>query len=93
MGVLQRLPYDILQLIFDLLDKKTLLRAALANRALNEIVSRSLYTSVVFNKVVLGRHAVRIRGDPGKVANPFDALDRRPILRSAVHRVVLCSKL
>jgi len=89
MSILHRLPYDVLEQIAALMDKKSLRKAALASRALNEIVTRFLYSSVVFNKPVQNPYRLSSRV---RIVGPFGAFDRRPLLRNAVRVVVLCSK-
>jgi hypothetical protein len=89
MSVLQRLPYDILEHIATLMDKRSLRKAALASRALNEIFTRFLYSSVIFNKHVRNPYQL---GSTVRIVGPFDAFDRRPRLRNAVRVVVLCSR-
>lgn len=84
------LPYDILETIFSLLDKKSLLSVTLASRELNELASRSLYSSVIFNKNVKYGYG-RVDRYPIRRSNPFFAFDRRPLLRNVVRQVVLCS--
>lgn len=86
-----RLPYDILPLIFDCLDIKTLLDAALASHVLNEIASLSLYTSITFNQDAEHGMWYARSNDNEKRKNPILALHRRPHLRKVVRSVVLCS--
>jgi hypothetical protein len=89
MSIIQRLPYDILEQIAALMDKKSLRKAALASRALNEIFTRFLYSSVIFNKPVQNPYR---RSSKVRIVGPFGAFDRRPLLRNAVRVVVLYSK-
>ncbi len=86
MLALSRLPYDVWQPIFDLLDKHTLLDAAQSSRSINELASLSLYRTVYFNGGILLPKVASTGGDP------FDALKRRPHLRSAV-REIRCSRM
>lgn len=50
MQILQRIPYDVLQVILEWLDRKTLYSTCLASHALNEVASVQLYHTVLLNK-------------------------------------------
>lgn len=88
-GLLDRLPYDVLRLVFDFLDVETLLDAALASHALNEIASLSLYTSITFNSDTQTRAWHSSPSNYQDRRNPIIALERRPHLREVVRSVVL----
>jgi hypothetical protein len=93
------LPYELLQVIFDLLDTKTLLNLTLTNRPLNDPASRSLYRDIIVNpdrkRPQKGDKELQTLRFPfanphnGKV--PFPAFERRPHLRDAVQRVCIYS--
>ncbi|KIM23072.1 hypothetical protein M408DRAFT_332548 [Serendipita vermifera MAFF 305830] len=87
--LLDRLPYDILRLVFGFLDVKTLLDAALASHAINEIASLQLYTSIIVNPGASSGFWYSRPPDYEERRNPFKALARRPHLRKIVRSVVL----
>jgi hypothetical protein len=97
--ILARLPYELLQAAFDLLDTKTLLNLTLTNRYLNDLASRSLYRNIVVNpdrkrpqKGDKELQTLRFPfADPHNGKVPFAAFERRPHLRDAVQRVCIYS--
>ncbi|KAG8803351.1 hypothetical protein FRC17_006191, partial [Serendipita sp. 399] len=93
---IQHLPYEVLRCIFDCLDRKSLLDAALTSRAINELASRRLYASVRISVGRLGAvygpqyHEIEV---PIRVRNPFDAFARQPELRQIVKHIILYNPL
>jgi hypothetical protein len=90
MPLLDRLPYDLLRMMFAYLDVETLLNACLASHDLNEIASWVLYTSITFNPDAMSGSGFWSYGTKTP-RNPIEALKRRPHLRNAVRDVILCS--
>ncbi|PVF96198.1 hypothetical protein CPB86DRAFT_816564 [Serendipita vermifera] len=89
-----QIPYEILHNIFELLDKNTLLDAALASRRLNEIASWSLYRRVVINpdKYTPEYNSASSRSPFSRIHDGKDAslsLKRRPHLNNAVQEITL----
>ncbi|KAG8761352.1 hypothetical protein FRC14_004757 [Serendipita sp. 396] len=84
-------PDEVLVFIFNLLDNESLLNACLVNHAMNGIASRSLYRTLIVNKIEK-RGRTRARGKRLR-RDPFIAFQRLPGLRAAVRNVILYSSI
>ena len=81
-NALRRLPYDILDVVFGLLDKETLLEVALGSHELNRLSSKYIYATVEFGTRRFPRYGYP--RTPGEQDSAVCALERRPELRSVV---------
>lgn len=87
MAKIRDLPSEIIRAVFGFTEKATLINIALASRTMNELACLSLYVSVNFNRPYrLHRYGVV------EYYNPFEAFERRPILRNVVREVFLYGK-
>ncbi|KAG9025133.1 hypothetical protein FS842_005304, partial [Serendipita sp. 407] len=76
-STLLRLPYEVLERIFDEIDSRSLASACLGSRGIYEIASRNLYGSLLF--VI----------DKPERSDPLYALKQRPHLAMYTHKVTL----
>ncbi|KAG8818802.1 hypothetical protein FRC17_010700 [Serendipita sp. 399] len=82
------LPYDVLDIFFRHLDKKSLLSLVLVNHAFNEAASVALYSSVLIELILdeyEGDEEYSTSMSLGR--NPFRAFTRKPHLRNATRHV------
>lgn len=94
MFIVERLPYDLTRSIFDHLDQSTLLDACLASKAINELASRVLYSSIVINREAETGYWYNYTNEDAvdTLKNPFHAFDRTPTLRNAVKHITIYRK-
>ncbi|KAG8809619.1 hypothetical protein FRB91_004150 [Serendipita sp. 411] len=87
--MLDLMPYEVFVFVFNLLDNESLLNACLVNHAMNDIASRSLYRTLVVNKVKKGLRRIYWRVLKEDIVDAFIVFRRLPGLRAAVQNVVL----
>ncbi|KAG8813786.1 hypothetical protein FRB91_003820 [Serendipita sp. 411] len=83
----QDVPYDVLRLFFEHLDKESLLNVVLINHTFNEAASPALYSNILLEFVSSGWRNSSV--PEGLRRNPFQAFERRPELRNAVRDVAI----
>ncbi|CAG7849000.1 SubName: Full=Uncharacterized protein {ECO:0000313/EMBL:CCA67386.1} [Serendipita indica DSM 11827] len=81
-NVLQRLPYDVLDVVFTFVDNPTLLKISLASHELNRLSSKYIHAAVELNPRQGSKRGF-YKGDQ-ETDSAIYALQRRPELRSAV---------
>lgn len=88
-NVLERLPYDVLDVVFTFVDNPTLLKVSLANHELNRLSSKYIFATVEFNSRSGRDRGYGYYGRRDEKDSAVYALERRPELRSVVKRVIV----
>ncbi|KAG9053332.1 hypothetical protein FS842_008335 [Serendipita sp. 407] len=82
-----KLPFDVLNRVFDYLNRKTLFNLVLVNRTFNDAASPSLYRNLIIWIKFSKRHSYRDSISP--IRDPFETLETKEELCSVVRTVEL----